>query len=67
MARLKRVNDMMILDGIMKEQENTKVSKETKPNSFLGSVMRFWVNWRSLIYGGVCGYILTELVKLIVN
>ena len=30
---------MILLDGIMKEQENTKESKETKPNSFLGSVI----------------------------
>ena len=30
---------MILLDGIMKEQENTKESKEIKHNSFLGSVV----------------------------
>ena len=31
---------MILLDGMMKEQENTKVSKETKPNSFLHRVIK---------------------------
>lgn len=60
MTRLKRVNDMILLDGIMKEQENTKESKETKPNSFLGSVI--WRNWILPLFIGALFVLLITVV-----
>ena len=41
-VNLKRVNDMILLEGMMKEQEQNKDIKEVKPNSFLDRVICFF-------------------------